>query len=199
MLTKKKLLSAIAGLTMMAMPISALASDYHHHWNQSAFAQAPAIHNQPRANFWRGNGFANNNPRFAFVPPNNRWNRFEPPAPGSFHTPGWGWNSPSAINYPPGPPAQYGYFSPPREYAYAPPPPAYFGAPPSEYFGNGYGYGYGGNLMTMRDRLLAERAGAYQQLAIRERAGDTNGAHHLWNTIHSLNGQLARVNSAMGR
>jgi hypothetical protein len=203
MLAKMRLLSAMAGLAILALPVTALASDHHHHWDQSGFARSAVTSLQPRTSFWRGNGVPANTSRLAFAHPNAGWNSYRHSDGNWMRNVNRGWNPPPAYGYRPSSPMPaYGYVPPPNEYAYIPPAPrSYFGSSAASYYGNGgypngygSGYGYGnGNLMTLRDRLLQERAGAYQQLAIRERNGDSNGAHHLWNTINSLNRQLASI------
>lgn len=188
MLAKKKLLSAMAGLAMMAMPLSALAAN-HHNWNQNVPLHPQAAHAyQRRAD----------RPKYAANQPGRYgWDNHSHNNGNSIRNPYAGWNTPPVFRERPVPPPPiYSYVPPYRQYAANPawnrlnPPYAYNGN-----YGNGYGYA-GGNL-TLRDRLLQERAGAYQQLGIRERAGDRNGAHHLWNTIHSLDRQIARVNQSI--
>ena len=191
MLAKKRLLSAIAGLAILALPMTALASDHHRHWDAGVFARPVVIANQPRANFWRADRVSSIAALTMLSIPTTVGIMASTADRTGIRNSYPAWNPPPTSSYVP----------PPREYAYAPPMPQQFFGPSSNYpdygYGDGYapenGYGYGGNQMTVRDRLLRERAGAYQQLAIRERVGDRNGAHHLWNTIHSLNRQLARL------
>lgn len=201
---KSRFISAMAGLAMLALPVSAFASDHHHHWDQSAFARSASPAMQMRNNVWQHGGFGGNNPRFAFSHPGAGWNGYSNHRGNWWRNTNSDWNRPPVFGYRTAvPPPAYGYVPPPNAYAYVPPPSrSYFAVPPSYYgmsgypnsYGYGNGYGYGGeNPMTLRDRLLQERAGAYQQLAIRERNGDRNGAHHLWNTINSLNRQLGSV------
>src|SRR5271170_4476493 len=68
MVAKKRLLSTMAGLAMMAMPVSSLAAN-HHFWSQSAASHPQAAHaaqhaanrslyaaNQPGRYGWANNG-----------------------------------------------------------------------------------------------------------------------------------------------
>jgi hypothetical protein len=218
MSARKKLFSAIAGLTMMALPVSALAGDHHHNWNQN-FPPRPAIERkQSRPNFPEGRAFASND-RGAYAWNHRGWDQGPHNGGNWLRNPYPGWNS-APPRYRPITPPVYSYGPPAGQYAYNPPcdrvtPPNFnngnYGYGNGYGGGNGYGfgspndgdsYGYGngyqgGNLAAERNRLLRERAGAFQQLAIREHNGDSNGAHHLRNTIHSLNDQLARVNATM--
>jgi hypothetical protein len=261
MLPTKKLVSAMAGLAMMALPVSAMAADHHHNWNQGngqfahsqSFARRPAavqnqfVHNQavrnpfprsqarPGLDWSHGFGFGSH-PNYARNYPGSGWNH---PNYASNHPnwQNWGYRPHNNGNWMANnyrdydvPPSGCGavaqqvnpYAPPPGAFAFNQPYlPAQSNCPNSNYgygLGNGYSLGnvysyanpysggssygngyFGGNLMALRDRLLQERAGAYQQLAVRERNGDRNGAHHLWNTIHSLNQQLSRVNSSINR
>jgi hypothetical protein len=216
MSARKKLFSAMAGLAMMAIPVSALAGDHHHNWSQN-FPARPAIERkQSRSDVLGGPAFASNN-RSAYGWNHHDWDQRAYNGGNWLRNPYSGWNA-APPRHRPIPPPVYSYGPPAGEYAFNPPcdrltPPNFNNG--TYGYGNGYGggnsYGYGnpnddggysyqgGNLAAERDRLLRERAGAFQQLAIREHNGDRDGAHHLWNTIHSLNDQLGRVNAMMNR
>ena len=243
MLPTKKLMSAMAGLAMMALPMSAMASDHNHYWNHN-FANGQSTNSR---NFARGpasaqNQFVHNQALGDPITHNQAWPGLKWRRGSAFGThPNYSWNQSNwqnwgyrqynnrnwmANNYRQYvvPPSGCGALATPVN-PYAAPPGAFAfnqpymaeqtNCPNANYgygLGNGYGYanpylgGYGyrnsypgGGLMVLRDRLLQERAGAYQQLAIRERNGDRNGAHHLWNTIHSLNQQLSRVNASINQ
>jgi hypothetical protein len=246
MLPTKKLMSAIGGLAMMAMPVSAMAADHHHNWNHNFgneqfvhsqnFARRPAaaqnqfVHKplrnpigrdqeQPGLDWGRGLAFGSH-PNYARNQ-SNRQNWAYPP----YNNGNWmansyrEWDVPPSGNFNAGLPQINPYAPPPGQFAFN-----QTNWPERSNCTNGYGnrYGYanpclgscgygnsflgscgygnsflGGGLMALRDRLLQERAGAYQQLAIRERNGDHNGAHHLQNAIQSLNQQLVRVNTSI--
>src|SRR5208282_5703163 len=97
MLAKKRLLSAIAGLAILALPMTALASDHHRHWDAGVFARPIVTANQPRANFWRGPGLVSRHPNYTFNPGHN-WNYRQYGRnwmPNSYP----GWNSASASSY----------------------------------------------------------------------------------------------------
>ncbi|MGA2408902.1 MAG: hypothetical protein ABSG46_00735 [Candidatus Binataceae bacterium] len=208
MLAKKKLLSALAGLAMMSMPVSALAAN-HHFWNQNAPLHPQAVHAYQRAAAPRfafnqaGHGGWGNRPLYAA----NQAGRYR--FDNFAHNNGnWFRNSYAGWNSAPGfaravPPPVYSYGAPYQQYAGAPwnrvnPQYAYNGNYGSGYgngYGNGNGYenGYAGGNLSLRDRLLRDRAAAYRQLSVRERVGDHNGAQRLSNTINMLNARLARI------
>jgi hypothetical protein len=246
MLPTKKLMSAMAGLAMMALPVSAMAADHHHNWNQNFgngqfahsqnFGRRPAavqnqfVHNQAlhnpiaRDQAWPGHEWGRG---LAFgTRPNDAWNQshwrdwgYRPRNNGTWMANNYRqWVVPPSGNFSAAPPQVNPYAPPPGQFAFNQPywPErsncAYgfanrYGCGVNSYgyanpYPTGYGYGNsysGGGLLALRDRLMQERAGAYQQLSIRERNGDANGARHLWNTIHSLNQQLARVNTSINR
>jgi hypothetical protein len=241
MLPTRKLMSAIAGFAMMALPVGAMAADHHHNWNHN-FGNGQFTHSQ---NFARRpaavrNQFVHNQAlrdpiTLGQARPGLDWGRGL--AFGTHHNYAWNQSSRQNWAYPPHnngnlmvnnyrewavPPSGDFNAVPPQINPYAPPPGQFAFNQPylpersncTNGFANGYGnrygyanpclgsYGYGksylaGGLLAVRDRLLQERAGAYQQLAIRERNGDHNGAHHLQNTIQSLNQQLSRVNTSI--
>jgi hypothetical protein len=218
MFARKKMFTAMAGLAMLALPLSALAGDHHHNWNQNAPARPAIEQKQSRLNFPGRRMFASND-HGAYEWNHHDWEQHPHNGGNWLRNPYSGWN-PAPSRYRPIAPPVYSYGPPAGQYAYNPPcnrmtPPNFVNGNYGN--GNGYGsgnsysygspingdeYGYGngyqvGNLAAERDRLLRERAGAFQQLAIRQQNGDSNGAHHLWNTIHSLNDQLGRVNAAM--
>ena len=199
MFAKRQFLSTMAGLAMLALPMTAVAADHHHNWKQTSAAWAGAERNQP-VNFQPGPGVAGNASRFGLARHADHWNDYRHRDSNWKRGANWEWQPPITGYHPLPPRPAYGYVSPPREYAYAPPAAPDCGIAPANYGDGGYLNGYGdgndyasGNRLTLRDRLLRERAGAYQQLAIRERNGDRNGAHHLRNAIESLNRQLASL------
>ncbi len=218
MSARKQFFTAMAGLTMLALPVSALAGDHHHNWNQNSPARPAIEQKQSRLNFPGRRMFASND-HGAYEWNHHDWEQHPHNGGNWLRNPYSGWN-PAPSRYRPIAPPVYSYDPPAGQYAYNPPcnrmtPPNFnngnygngngYGSGNSYSYGgpiNGDEYGYGngyqvGNLAAERDRLLRERAGAFQQLAIRQQNGDSNGAHHLWNTIHSLNDQLGRVNAAM--
>ena len=212
MLARKQLLSALAGLAMLAMPAVAVAESPHT-WNQNT-----PLHPQADHEYQRGE-----RPRYAINqgwdnhPHNNGWDKRSPNYGNWIRNEHPGWNPPVFRDRPLPPPPVYSYRPGYRQYAADPscdrlsPPNAYQGNYGG--YGNGYGdgngysggYGYGGGygnvggLYALRNNLLQERAGAYQQLEIRQRTGDHNGARHLWNTIHSLDRQIARVSQSINQ
>src|SRR5271170_3428602 len=111
MFAKKRLFSAMAGLVMMALPVSAIAADHHHNWNQTFAGRPAAVQNQ----FFRSHGLSNQIARNQARPgfgwgggsafgthPNYAWNHQSRQNWGNHHNDGgnwmtnaWpGWNAP---------------------------------------------------------------------------------------------------------
>ena len=75
MFAKRQFLSTMAGLAMLALPMTAVAADHHYNWKQTSAAWAGAERNQP-VNFQLGPGVAGNASRFVLARHADHWNDY---------------------------------------------------------------------------------------------------------------------------
>jgi hypothetical protein len=202
MFSKRNMLSAMAGLAMLALPASAFAG--HHHDNDE--------HNGPRPNAWHDQGWHNgwNKHGGDYRPLNNVPYRMRAtPAFPVYPTPVWhheredeyapaprwrGHHEPDADDYPRqacdedgddcrGYSRGYSYQNSGAGYNYGPPDSYYNGAPPA---------GYGSSQQL--NWLIQRRQQAYGVLAQMRARGDRNASNRMLKVVNNLNARIAQIN-----
>jgi hypothetical protein len=198
MSSSKRLLSAVAGLAMLAMPVSALAA---HHDEGPRQSRPSAWHDRGFHNGWGRQQFAGRPYARGYVGPprEGHWNR---PLPWNYgYAPnGWGnaqngyygcdadgdhcgpvnrwhpryWNNGGSYNG--------GYYAPPvaEDYSW------YQAMPPAGY-----------SVVQQRDWLIARRRRAMMVLAQMRARGDRRGADRMVPIVKALNSRIAAQNWRM--
>jgi hypothetical protein len=200
MFSKKQILSAMAAVAMLALPVSAFANDWNHHnWNQ----HNRAVHNASVNHQIAGNApvvgsrYAAN--RYGWTP-RAGWNG-APAMRGPINVASPGY-SPYAWNrYP------HRWFAPASPYqAYAPAYPGYarptYGYPPVGAMGAancGPSAGYSGSTPgTSPSWLMTKRYNTMRTIAQLRARGDSRGAARLVPTVTALNQRIGGMNNQLG-
>lgn len=205
MLSKKKMLSSIAGLAMLALPVSAFAGhkhdnpdhyrpsnwhdqSWHRGWDQHPYAHGPLAWNNIDNNEWQHRGY-----RRAWDGDGDSY-RWVPSNQPNYYRPSWGPNAnPNYRCDADGDDCHWinngnrAYWNNNGGYDYGEPYSWYQAEPPAAY-----------GLAQQRDWLIAKRQRAMQTLARMRARGDSRAAARMVPIVNALNRKIARLNNQFG-